>query len=59
MELGTPGRAICAPTAGGLLLMSMGTNGMIDPVGGGKKLAAYTVVVFGLVPFTETLNTLL
>lgn len=47
------------PATIGDLLRSMGISGIIWPVGTGNELAAYTVVLVGLVPFTAMLNRLL
>src|SRR5689334_1697063 len=52
MEFGTPGRLIAVPATGGVLLMSMGMMVLEVPAGGVNELAAYTVVVIGLFPFT-------
>src|ERR1043165_642591 len=59
MELGTPGRLMAVPTAGGVLLISIGISVFAVPGGEANELPAYTVVVLGLDPFTETLNRLL
>jgi hypothetical protein len=59
MEFGTPGRLMAVPTAGGVLLISIGINEFAVPGGEANELPAYTVVVLGLDPFTETLNRLL
>ena len=59
MELGTPGRLMAVPTAGGVLLISIGINVFAVPGGEANELPAYTVVVLGLDPLTETLNRLL
>jgi hypothetical protein len=40
MEFGVPGSGIAEPATGGVLLISIGTNGMAALVGGGKELAA-------------------
>src|SRR5579864_7691313 len=56
IELGTPGRLMAVPTAGGVLLISIGINALAVPGGDANELPAYTVVVLGLVPLTETLN---
>src|SRR5438270_9306177 len=40
IEFGTPGSGRAAPATGGVLLISIGTSGMMVPVGTGKELAA-------------------
>jgi hypothetical protein len=58
IELGTPGRLIAVPAAGGLLLVSIGTSVGVVPLGGANELVKKTVVA-GLVPGTVTLKRLL
>ena len=50
---------MAVPAVGGVLLISIGINELAVPGGEANELPAYTVVVLGLEPFTETLNRLL